>query len=91
MFQYLVPDMFSLLFPGACDCSVQGHSVPLVESKEAARGVLRTAGARGFMDYAQEIRSMLASQVEVAKRPREFAPASGGLVTTLAKAGRGAP
>ena len=63
----------------------EGTARSLVEAKEAARGILRTAGARGFMDYAERIRSLLATPAELARRPKEFVPDGCGLRTTVAK------
>ena len=63
----------------------EGTYLSLVESKDAARAALRTAGARAFMDYAERIRSMLATPPESARRPTEFVPAGCGMITTESK------
>ena len=63
----------------------EGTTLSLLESKDAARSCLRTAGARGFMDYAEALRAMLATPPESAKRPLEFAPDGCGLRTLEAK------
>ena len=63
----------------------EGTARSLVEAKEAARGILRTAGARGFIDYAEKLKSLLATPVELARRPKEFVPDGCGLRTTVAK------
>ena len=63
----------------------EGTTLSLLESKEAARGVLRTAGARAFVDFAREWRSMLATPPETAERPIEFVPENCGMRTTEAK------